>query len=82
MNAYAARLFELIQGECLNRTILAGQESPDRSITEYVAHYHEERRHQGPEKELVSGRNPRSDGSAECEEGLGGLLSSYFRTAV
>ena len=82
MNAYAERFVESIKGECLNRMIFVGQESLDRSIAEYVAHYHEERSHQGLENELISRVKPRSDGSIECKERLGGLLNFYHRTAA
>ncbi len=82
MNAYAERFVESIKGECLNRMILVGQESLDRSIAEFVAHYHEERSHQGLENELINRSKPQNVGSVECKGRLGGLLNFYRRAAA
>ena len=62
--------------------IFVGSESLDRAIREYVAHYHDERSHQGIGNELVSGAKIRSDGSVDCRERLGGLLNYYHRSAA
>jgi transposase InsO family protein len=82
MNAFAERFVGSIKSECLDRMIFVGQESLDRSIAEYVAHYHGERSHQGLENELINGAEPQSDGSFECKERLGGLLNYYHRAAA
>ena len=46
MNAYAERFVRSIKDECLDRMIFLGRESLDRAISEYTAHYHDERSHQ------------------------------------
>jgi hypothetical protein len=47
LNAYAERWVRSVKGEALSRLILFGERSLRRALTEYVAHYHEERPHQG-----------------------------------
>jgi hypothetical protein len=54
-----------IKSECLGQMIFLGRESLVRAITEYAAHYHEERSHQGIGNELISGVACRSEGSIE-----------------
>ena len=39
--------------ECLDRTILVGQESLRCAVDEYMDHYHGERNHQGLENRLI-----------------------------
>ena len=50
------------------------------AITEYLAHYHAERAHQGLDNGTIE---PRAIGSGEveCSERLGGILKSYGRAA-
>jgi len=71
-----------IKSECLNRMIFLGQDSLDRAIAEYAAHYHDERSHQGIGNEIVSGAEPQSLGRIEVQERLGGLLNYYHRRAA
>ncbi len=47
MNAYVERFIRSIKSECLGQMILVGERSLDRTIKEFVEHYHEERSHQG-----------------------------------
>jgi putative transposase len=47
LNAYAERFVRSIKDECLDKMIFAGQASLRRAIAEYMAHYQEERNHQG-----------------------------------
>jgi putative transposase len=49
LNAYAERFVRSIKNECLSRMIFIGQASLRRAIGEYMAHYQEERNHQGLE---------------------------------
>ena len=84
LNAYAERFVRTIKESCLERTILFGESSVRRVISEFTAHYHSERNHQGldnklicPEPELV-----REGGKVERRERLGGLLNYYYRTAA
>jgi hypothetical protein len=55
-----------------------------RAITEYLAHYHAERNHQGLDNWLI---DPKvdvggSDGDVRCRERLGGMLRYYYRQAA
>jgi transposase InsO family protein len=47
LNAFAERFVRSIKEECLNRMIFFGQASLRHAITQYMAHYHGERNHQG-----------------------------------
>jgi len=82
MNAFAERFVRSIKSECLNWMIFLGQDSLDRAIAEYAAHYHDERSHQGIGNEIVSGAEPQSLGRIEVQERLGGLLNYYHRRAA
>jgi transposase InsO family protein len=82
MNAYAERFVRSIKSECLDQLIFLGRESLVRAIAEYVAHYHDERSHQGIGNEIVSGAVHQIDGNVEVKERLGGLLKYYYREAA
>ncbi len=82
MNAYSERFVKSIKSECLDQMIFLGRESLVRAISEYAAHYHEERSHQGIGNELISGAVPQGEGSIEVSERLGGLLKYYHRRAA
>src|SRR6266853_3166350 len=47
LNSYAERWVRSVKEECLSRLILFGEPSLRRALTEYVAHFHAERNHQG-----------------------------------
>jgi transposase InsO family protein len=47
LNAYAERWVRSIKEECLSRLILCGEASLHHALTQYVAHFHHERNHQG-----------------------------------
>jgi putative transposase len=54
-NAYAERFVRSIKEECLDRMIPLGEPHFRRAVTEFVAHYHLERNHQGLENALIEG---------------------------
>ena len=54
-NAYAERFVRSIKEECLDRIIPLGERHFRRVITEFVAHYHHERNHQGLDNRLIAG---------------------------
>ena len=54
LNAYAERFVRSIKDECLNRMIFVGQASLRRAVSEYMAHYHGERNHQGLDQPVNS----------------------------
>jgi putative transposase len=55
-------------------------------VSEYVAHYHGERNHQGVRNRLLtpdqSMRSANSNAPVERRERLGGLLNFYYRRAA
>jgi putative transposase len=80
-NAYAERFVLSIKSECLRRMIFFGEASLRHAISEYVAHYHEERAHQGIGNERIERVGTMRDGEVLCEERIGGLLKCYRRAA-
>jgi len=80
-NAYAERFVLSIKSECLRRMIFFGEASLRRGISEFIAHYHEERAHQGIGNERIERRDGVRDGEVVCDERLGGLLKCYRRAA-
>src|SRR6266513_1600490 len=53
LNAYAERWVRSVREECLSKLILFGERSLRSSLSEYVAHYHAERNHQGKSNVLL-----------------------------
>jgi hypothetical protein len=53
LNAYAERWVRSVKEECLSKIILFGERSLRRAMSEYVAHYHAERNHQGKSNALL-----------------------------
>jgi transposase InsO family protein len=82
MNAFADRFVRSIKSECLSQIVFVEQASLDRAIAEFVAHYHDERSHQGIGNEIVSSAMPQRIGQIEVKEPLGGLLNYYHRRAA
>jgi transposase InsO family protein len=83
MNAIAERFVGSVRRECLDRVILFGEAHLRRVLREFVAHYHDDRPHQGVGNELL--RPPAGDspggGEVVADERLGGLLRSYRHSA-
>jgi hypothetical protein len=84
LNAYAERFVRSIKNECLRRMIFIGQASLRRAIGEYVAHYHEERNHQGLKNRLIrpAPTHSANTGSIQRCRRLGGMLHYYYRAAA
>jgi putative transposase len=79
----ATRLVRSIKEECLDRIVPLGESHLRRALTDYVAHYHCERNHQGLGKELID-RPPiqRMRGPVHRRQRMGGILSHYYRSAA
>ena len=86
LNAYAERWVRSVKQECLSKLILFGERPLRRVLQQYVAHYHEERNHQGKQNRLLfplPNRGTSGDnGIVRCKERLGGLLKYYEREAA
>jgi transposase InsO family protein len=80
-NAHAERFIRSIKDECLHRMILFGEAHLHRTIDEFLAHYNQERNHQGIGNERIDARADAGVGQIECTERLGGLLTFYRRAA-
>jgi len=83
LNAFAERFVRSIKYECLNRMIFLGQHSLRHAISQFMAHYHAERNHQGLENRLV--RPVPLIGSSQPvrrSQRLGGMLNYYHRIAA
>ena len=80
LNAYAERWVRSGKEECLSRMILCGEASLRHALTQYVAHFHHERHHQGKGNVLlfpVVSPGTARQSPVECRERLGGLLQYY-----
>nr|MBA3913105.1 transposase [Terriglobales bacterium] len=86
LNAFAERWVRSVKEECVSRLIFFGEHSLRRALTEYTAHYHGERNHQGKGNKLLlplpRGPARRQRGAIQCKERLGGLLKYYERLAA
>src|SRR5450830_927468 len=84
LNAYAERWVRSVKDECLSKIILFGERSLRRALSEYVAHYHAERNHQGKSNVLLFRRvtETRREEPVQCRERLGGLLRYYHHEAA
>jgi transposase InsO family protein len=80
-NAFAERFVRSLKEECLDRIIPLGEGHPRRAVTEFVAHYHRERNHQGLENGLIDGAARPGTGRVRRQLRLGGLLNFYTRAA-
>jgi len=85
LNSIAERFVRSVKEEALSRFILFGENSLRHVLTEYLAHYHAERPHQG-KGNVILFPGPRPDNAAEgpiaCRERLGGTLKYYERKAA
>jgi putative transposase len=80
LNAYAERWVRSVKEECLSRFILFSERSLSQVLKEYVAHYHQERPHQGKGNVVLLSspdQDPARQGPIQCRERLGGLLKYY-----
>jgi transposase InsO family protein len=80
LNAYAERWVRSVKEECLSRLILFGEASLRHALTQYVAHFHHERNHQGKGNVLLFptvNQDAERAGPLQCRERLGGLLKYY-----
>jgi putative transposase len=85
LNAYAERWVRSVKEECLARLILFGEASLRHALTQYVAHFHHERNHQGKGNVLLFppvSQDTARQGPVQCRERLGGLLKYYERAAA
>ena len=84
LNAYMERWMRSLKSETLDRMIFFGVKSLRRAVNEFVAHYHEERNHQGLDNQIIepAGEIGAVAGKIVCRERLGGMLKYYHRDAA
>ncbi|MBA4369543.1 MAG: hypothetical protein C0403_18100 [Desulfobacterium sp.] len=68
----------------MSKLVLFGQQGLEHALREYVAHYHEERNHQGLENTIPFPSDTyRPDwitGEIVCKSRLNGMLTYYYRS--
>jgi putative transposase len=80
LNTFAERFVRSVKEEALSRFILFGERALWHVLKEYMAHYHEERPHQGKGNVILFPSNRPDqgrEGAIQCHERLGGLLNYY-----
>ena len=86
LNAHAERWVRSVKEECLSKLILFGEASLRRALRQYLAHFHQERNHQGKGNVLLFPVNRQTASNSgqpvRCRERLGGLLKYYHREAA
>jgi transposase InsO family protein len=85
LNAYAERWIRSVKDEALSRLMLFGERALHYVLTEYVAHFHQDRNHRGKGNVLLfpsSRYSSQSDGPMQCRARIGGLLKYYERKAA
>lgn len=84
LNAYAERFVGSIKSECLAQLVPIGHDMVRRALREYVAHYHQERNHQGLGNQLIAPvvAFPSPKGPVVRRQRLGGTLDYYERYAA
>lgn len=85
LNGFAERWVRSVKEEALSRMILFGERSLWHVLNEYMAHYHEERPHQGKGNVILfppDRSEQRREGPVCYRERLGGLLKYYDRKAA
>jgi hypothetical protein len=85
LNAFAERFVRSVKEECVGRMIFCGRTSLERAMTQYMAHYHRERNHQGIGDEPIN--RPTAvvrlhRDRVERRQRLGGMLNFYYREAA
>jgi transposase InsO family protein len=85
LNAFAERFVRSVKEEALSRMILFGECALWHVLNAYIAHYHEERPHQGKGNVMLFPSVHVAQAHEEpihCQERLGGLLKYYHRKAA
>jgi putative transposase len=84
LNACCERFVQKVKNECTDKMIFLGEKHLRHVLSEFVAHYHMERPHQGLGNRRIDVPTTQSPvrGRIYCRERLGGLLKSYYRKAA
>ena len=84
LNAHCERFVRSIKEEVLDRMIFLGEDSLRYAMHHYLTHYHQERNHQGLDKQLIVPEPVVGGhmGAVRRRERLDGLLSYSYREAA
>jgi transposase InsO family protein len=84
LNAHCERFVRSIKEEALQQMIMIGEASLRYVLQSYLAHYHQERNHQGLNNQLITPEPgvDRRSGEVRRRERLGGVLTYYYRDAA
>ena len=84
LNAFAEGFVLTIKSERLNKIIPLAERHLRSAISEYMAHYHRERNHQGLDGRIIhtDGNVGRRVGVVKTRSRLGGFLNYYHREAA
>ena len=84
LNSNIERFMLSVKNECLHRLLFFGETAVQTAVVAFLAHYHQERNHQGLDNRLIeSGEKVgRTSGEVVCRERLGGMLRYYYRKAA
>ena len=85
LNSYAERWIQSLRSECLSRVIPLGERHLRNLISEYVAHFHGERNHQGLGNRLIEPLVANTNSGKDVirrRERLGGVLNYYCSDAA
>jgi putative transposase len=84
LHSHLERFMRSLKEECSDRMIFFGDSSMRKATAAFLAHYHQERNHQGLDNELIDGGEDvgRATGLVQCWERLGGMLRYYYRAAA
>ena len=85
-NSFAERFVGTARRELLDHLLIFGQRHLEHVLREFIAHYHEQRPHQGLEQRVPRPREAIEVGAAAGlvlrHDRLGGVLHEYFRQAA
>src|SRR5215475_6490487 len=84
LNACAERFVRTIKESCLDQMILFGEDALRNAVTQFIAHYHFERNHQGLGNRLIVAPASlvQTAGPVRRKQRLGGLLNYYHHAAA
>jgi putative transposase len=84
LNPNLERFMRAVKEEWLKRMIFFGEKSRQNAVADCLAHYHQERNHQGLSSRLIQpGKEVDcTAGNVVCRERLGGMLHYYYRQAA
>ena len=85
LNGVAERWVKSVKDEALSKMILFGERSLRHVLSEYIAHYHGARPHQGKGNVILFPSikaKPDRDSPIECRERFGGLLKYCHHKAA